>query len=189
MIAESDEYKRLEKLSRRASETASNMPIDEVYLAEGEVLGGSFRSASKKTSNMSLDEIYRYAWSWNQECRRSRNEGEIDGWCEEKQKSFEKQEEETLVQLRDIYISITAPRYRRPGFFDEYGNPVWATPGCFIYKNMLRAFVGTLGHDYEHLLRGASRKGRGFLERTSRNDQISNEKRQTRVISLIKMTT
>jgi hypothetical protein len=42
---------------------------------------------------------------------------------------------------------------------DESGKPFWATPGRYINKTMLKAFVEELGHDdYQHLLHGASRQ-------------------------------
>ncbi|EAW07120.1 uncharacterized protein ACLA_018240 [Aspergillus clavatus NRRL 1] len=38
---------------------------------------------------------------------------------------------------------------------EELGKPVWTTPGRYIAKNMLRAFVEELGHDGENLMLGA----------------------------------
>ncbi|MCJ1261435.1 hypothetical protein MMC22_001299 [Lobaria immixta] len=38
---------------------------------------------------------------------------------------------------------------------DELGRLYWGTPGRFMRKNMLVAFVGELGYDYEVLLDGA----------------------------------
>ncbi|KAE8164545.1 hypothetical protein BDV40DRAFT_298344 [Aspergillus tamarii] len=39
---------------------------------------------------------------------------------------------------------------------DEMGKPFWGTPGRYLPKNMLLALVDELGHDYKHLLKGAS---------------------------------
>ncbi|KAL1846747.1 hypothetical protein Plec18170_009038 [Paecilomyces lecythidis] len=41
---------------------------------------------------------------------------------------------------------------------DELGKPIWATPGRYIPKNMLLAFVEEVGHDYSDLLIAASRR-------------------------------
>jgi HNH endonuclease len=40
--------------------------------------------------------------------------------------------------------------------YEEFGQYVWATPGRYIGRKMLRALVDTLGHEYKDLLRGAS---------------------------------
>lgn len=62
---------------------------------------------------------------------------------------------------------------------DERGRPFWATPGRYINKNMLRAFVNTLGHEHEHLLKRASRRGRGSLGLlVTATDQISNQTKE-----------
>ncbi|KAB8272818.1 hypothetical protein BDV30DRAFT_239130 [Aspergillus minisclerotigenes] len=39
---------------------------------------------------------------------------------------------------------------------DEIGKPFWGTPGRYLPMNMLLALVEELGHDYKHLLNGAS---------------------------------
>ncbi|KAJ5093164.1 hypothetical protein N7456_009025 [Penicillium angulare] len=39
---------------------------------------------------------------------------------------------------------------------DENGKPFWGTPGRYLPKNMLRALVEELGHDYKALLDGAT---------------------------------
>ena len=46
------------------------------------------------------------------------------------------------------------------GLKDENHRLVWATPGRYIRKQMLRAFVEVLGHDYQDLIKGGS-CGRG----------------------------
>ena len=38
----------------------------------------------------------------------------------------------------------------------EMGKPVWATPGRYMGKRMLKALVEELGHDYQHLTQGKS---------------------------------
>ena len=38
---------------------------------------------------------------------------------------------------------------------DELGKPYWGTPGRYVRRNMLLAFVEELGHEYESLLEGA----------------------------------
>ncbi|KAN0074034.1 hypothetical protein V8E54_007971 [Elaphomyces granulatus] len=38
----------------------------------------------------------------------------------------------------------------------EIGKPVWATPGRYMGKRMLKALVEELGHDYQHLMQGQS---------------------------------
>jgi hypothetical protein len=39
---------------------------------------------------------------------------------------------------------------------DETGMPCWATPGRYMNRKMLEAFVEELGHEHEDLLIGAS---------------------------------
>ncbi|KAL2223429.1 hypothetical protein M432DRAFT_587350 [Thermoascus aurantiacus ATCC 26904] len=39
---------------------------------------------------------------------------------------------------------------------DEMGNPFWGTPGRYLPRNMLMAFVEELGHNHQDLLQGAS---------------------------------
>ena len=39
---------------------------------------------------------------------------------------------------------------------NEPGKLYWATPGQFMLRNMLLAFVEELGHEYEALLEGAA---------------------------------
>lgn len=41
---------------------------------------------------------------------------------------------------------------------NETGKPYWGTPGRYLPRNMLMAFVEELGHDYQDLLHGASCK-------------------------------
>lgn len=41
---------------------------------------------------------------------------------------------------------------------DELGKPFWETPGKYVCKNMLQAFVEELGHEYQDLMIGASPK-------------------------------
>ncbi|KAJ9318384.1 hypothetical protein DTO271D3_1046 [Paecilomyces variotii] len=41
---------------------------------------------------------------------------------------------------------------------DELGKPIWATPGRYIPRNMLLAFVEELGHEHSDLLIAASRR-------------------------------
>lgn len=50
---------------------------------------------------------------------------------------------------------------------DELGKPVWATPGRYIGKKMILAFIEELGHEHKELLVGASPSRRG-----NRNDLI-----------------
>ncbi|KAJ1715233.1 hypothetical protein NYO67_2619 [Aspergillus flavus] len=44
---------------------------------------------------------------------------------------------------------------------DEFGKPFWGTPGRYIAKNMLRALIEELGHEYDNLLEGATLLSRG----------------------------
>ncbi|GAB1200486.1 hypothetical protein APSETT444_009859 [Aspergillus pseudonomiae] len=52
---------------------------------------------------------------------------------------------------------------QRAAFYltDELGKPFWGTPGRYIAKNMLRALVEELGHEFEHLMGGATLMSRG----------------------------
>ncbi|CAL8575969.1 hypothetical protein XPA_001863 [Xanthoria parietina] len=38
---------------------------------------------------------------------------------------------------------------------DDLGKPFWATPGPYVRKNMLKALVEEMGHEYEELMAGA----------------------------------
>ncbi|OJJ45725.1 hypothetical protein ASPZODRAFT_152732 [Penicilliopsis zonata CBS 506.65] len=44
---------------------------------------------------------------------------------------------------------------------DELGKPFWGTPGRYMARNMLRALVEELGHEYESLMDGATLLARG----------------------------
>lgn len=62
-----------------------------------------------------------------------------------------------LQILRRVWQA--APEEKRAlALYDEFGQHVWATTGRYIGRNMLRALVETLGHEYKDLLRGASYK-------------------------------
>ncbi|KAE8406467.1 hypothetical protein BDV37DRAFT_280748 [Aspergillus pseudonomiae] len=52
---------------------------------------------------------------------------------------------------------------QRAAFYltDELGKPFWGTPGRYIAKHMLRALVEELGHEFEHLMGGATLMSRG----------------------------
>jgi hypothetical protein len=39
---------------------------------------------------------------------------------------------------------------------DELGKPFWGTPGRYLPKSMLLAFVDELGQNYQELLQGAT---------------------------------
>ncbi|OJJ46697.1 hypothetical protein ASPZODRAFT_142496 [Penicilliopsis zonata CBS 506.65] len=45
--------------------------------------------------------------------------------------------------------------------YDELGKPLWGTPGRYMARNMLRAFVEELGHEYEPLMQGGTLLDRG----------------------------
>jgi hypothetical protein len=44
---------------------------------------------------------------------------------------------------------------------DENGKPFWGTPGRYLPKNMLLAFIEELGHEYKSLLDGAGSNRKG----------------------------
>lgn len=45
------------------------------------------------------------------------------------------------------------------GLYDEHGKPYWGTPGRYMARRMLRAFVEELGHQYKPLLEGGDSMG------------------------------
>lgn len=56
------------------------------------------------------------------------------------------------------------------------GKPIWATPGRYIPKNMLLAFVEELGHEYTDLLVAATRRrGRPGLMMDTFSAQIAHD--------------
>lgn len=61
---------------------------------------------------------------------------------------------------------------------EELGKPVWATPGRYIPKNMLLAFVDELGHQYhDDLIIGATRRrGRPTILIETAAAQIADKK-------------
>lgn len=59
---------------------------------------------------------------------------------------------------------------------DQMGKPIWATPGRYIPKSMLLAFVEELGHEYTDLLVAATRRrGRPALMMDTFSAQIAHD--------------
>ena len=79
---------------------------------------------------------------------------------------------ETRPAARYLYFHYCLPVLRRAwkagrgqkavfSLKDELEKPFWETPGKYVCKSMLQAFVEELGHEYQDLMIGASRKKGG----------------------------
>lgn len=66
-----------------------------------------------------------------------------------------------VLRLAWQHNEAKSPRNAADALKDENGKPYWGTPGRYLPKNMLLAFVEELGHEYKSLLDGAGSNKKG----------------------------
>ncbi|KAJ5443625.1 uncharacterized protein N7458_007497 [Penicillium daleae] len=66
-----------------------------------------------------------------------------------------------VLRLAWQHSEAKSPRKAADALKDENGKPYWGTPGRYLPKNMLLAFVEELGHEYKSLLDGAGSNKKG----------------------------